>query len=118
MIDTQSGDINVRIVDPALLRLLRWEYDACEITGVEGRLHLHHVIPKQNPHCGDDLRENIVCMADWLHERYHAGDPMVKKLLARHVEERRSDVAAYISEKLGSPGALVDWFDRHYMEAV
>jgi hypothetical protein len=101
-----------RIKDPVLMRLLKHEYDECELTGVTAGLHLHHVVFKS--HSGDDLRQNIVCMVDWLHERYHAGDPMAMELLARHIEERRSDVAAYISEKLGSPGALVEWFERHH----
>lgn len=94
------------------MALLKYELDECEMTGATIGLHLHHVVFKS--HSGDDLRENIICMVDWLHERYHAGDPVVKKMLARHVEERRSDVAAYISEKLGSPGALIEWFNQHY----
>ena len=105
-----------RIKDPVLMRLLKHESDECEITGVTVGLPLHHVIFKS--HGGDDLRQNIICMVDWLHDRYHASDPKAMELLARHIEERRSDVAAYISEKLGSPGALVEWFDRHHMEAA
>lgn len=101
-----------RIENKALMRLLKYEYDECSLTGVTINLHLHHVIFKS--HGGDDLRENIICMADWLHERYHKGDPLVKRMLADHVEHFRSDVAAYISEKLGSPGALVEWFERHH----
>lgn len=109
MIDSKDA---ARIKDPALMRLLKFENDECEITGVTVNLHLHHVIYKS--HGGDDLRQNIVCMADWLHERYHAHDPMVRKMLADHIETFRSDVAAYISEKLGSPAALVEWFERHH----
>lgn len=105
-----------RIKDPALLGLLKYELDECELTGVTINLHLHHVVFKSQG--GDDLRQNIICMADWLHERYHAGDPKVREMLARHVDEYRSDVAAYISEKLGSPGALVEWFNQHYESKV
>ncbi len=108
MIDSKP---KARIKDPALMRLLKHECDECELTGVTAGLHLHHVVFKSQG--GDDLRQNIVCMVDWLHERYHASDPIAMELLARHVEERRSDIAAYISEKLGSPGALVEWFERH-----
>lgn len=44
---------------------------------------------------------------------YHRADPEAMLLVARHVNDRRSDVAAYISEKLGSPEALLYWFERH-----
>jgi len=100
-----------RIKDPALLRLLKYQYDECEITGETSGLHLHHVIFKGQQ--GDDLRENIVCMVDWFHDEYHRGSPAAMKLLAEHVDGRRPDVAGYIAEKLGSAEALLEWFSRH-----
>lgn len=106
----------MRIKDPALLRLLKLEFDSCEITEETGDLHLHHVVFKSGAHRGDDLRENIICLAGWLHEAYHRGDTEARLLLARHVNEVRTDVAAYISEKLGGPEALISWFERHGLE--
>ena len=105
-----------RIKDTALLALLKLECDSCEITGETESLHLHHVILKSGAHRGDDLRENIICLAGWLHEAYHRGDPEARLLVARHVNEVRTDIAAYISEKLDSPEALLFWFERHGLE--
>jgi hypothetical protein len=100
-----------RIKDPALLELLKYEHDCCELTGETENLHLHHVIFKS--HGGDDLRANIVCMVGWLHDAYHAGDRAARQRLAHHVNTERTDVAAYISEKLSGPEALLEWFSRH-----
>jgi hypothetical protein len=100
-----------RIRDPQLMKLLKHEYDECAITGVTAGLHLHHVIFKS--HGGDDLRSNIVCVSDTLHTRYHAADPVARRLLAEHIDVFRPDVACYIAEKLGSAVALLDWFERH-----
>lgn len=108
MIDLRPA---ARIKDPALLTRLKFEYDECELTGETQSLHLHHVIFRS--HCGDDLRQNIVCMARWKHDLYHAGDPQTMFELAVLVEHVRSDVAGYISEKLGSPAALLVWFAKH-----
>lgn len=101
----------VRIKDPALMTLLKWECDECELTGETDDLHLHHVIFKS--HSGDDLRQNIICVVEWMHSRIHAGDPVAKQHLSAHVEFKRTDIAGYISEKLGGPDALLEWFNRH-----
>lgn len=100
-----------RIRDTALMKLLKFRFDCCEITGVTSGLHLHHVIYKS--HSGDDLVANIICMSDTLHTRYHAGDPVARRLVAEHVDTLRPDVACYIAEKLGSAEALLEWFERH-----
>lgn len=100
-----------RIKDPILLRLLKYEYDECEITGVTHELHLHHVIFKS--HVGDDVRENIICLTEAVHTRYHQGNPRIRLLIARHIDDYRPDVACYIAEKLGGAEALLDWFYRH-----
>lgn len=102
-----------RIKDSALLAMLKLEYSSCEITGATGALDLHHVILKSGAHRGDDLRENIICLDHNLHMDYHRGDPQAMLAVAKHVNNRRSDVAAYISEKLGSADALLHWFERH-----
>lgn len=100
-----------RLKDPALLALLKFEYDECELTGATEDLHNHHVIFKSQG--GDDVRENIVCLVSWMHDKIHAGDPVAKQHLAAHIEYKRTDVAGYISEKLGGPDALLEWFARH-----
>jgi len=107
----------MRIKDPALLRYLKLSYDECEISGETQNLHLHHVIFKSGAHRGDDLRSNIICLAGWLHEAYHRGDPEARLLLALHVNEVRTDVAAYIAEKLDGPEALLSWFERHGLDS-
>lgn len=91
------------------MRLLKFELDECELTGVVAGLHLHHVVFKS--HGGDDVRPNIVCMVGWLHDRYHAGDPVVMERLAIHIKTVRVDTAAYIAKKTG---ALDAWYARHY----
>ena len=101
----------MRIKDPALLALLKYEHDECELSGETWLLHLHHVIFKS--HQGDDLRSNILCMVDDLHRRYHAGDPEVMLMVANHVNDSRPDIAGYISDKLGGPDHLLLWFERH-----
>lgn len=108
---TQDLKRPARIKDPALMRLLKFEYDCCEISGLTGDLHLHHVILKGQG--GDDLRENIICMSKKLHELYHQGQPAARLLIAQHVDTQRPDVACYIAEKLGSADALLEWFARH-----
>lgn len=100
-----------RIKDPVLLRLLKFEFDCCEITGVTTDLHLHHVIFKS--HGGDDIRENIICISESVHTPYHQGNARIKLLVARHVDEFRPDVACYIAEKLGGADPLLEWFRRH-----
>lgn len=102
--------MTARIKDPALLRLLKFEFDECEISGVTSGLHLHHVIYRSQG--GDDLRCNIVCLSDELHTQYHAGNPWARGLLAKHIDENRHDVASYIAEKRGADG-LLEWFARH-----
>lgn len=101
----------MRIKDPALLELLKYEYDECELTGETYNLHLHHVIFRTQG--GDDLRSNIVCMVGYYHDLYHGGDAETRQQLAHHVNTKRTDVAAYISEKLAGPEALLEWFARH-----
>lgn len=105
-----------RIKDPALMKLLKHEYDCCEITGETFGLHLHHVVLKS--HRGDDLRGNIICVSDKLHVRYHAADPVARRLVAEHVDTHRPDVACYIAEKLGSAEALLEWFSKHGVEGT
>lgn len=104
---------HARIKDTALLAILKLEYDSCEITGATDNLDLHHVILKSGAHRGDDLRQNIICLEHNLHMKYHRGDLEAMRAVARHVNSKRTDVAAYISEKLGSPEALLHWFERH-----
>lgn len=103
--------MSLRIKDIALLTVLKLEYDESELTGETHDLHLHHVIFRS--HGGDDVRQNIVCLTRSQHEAYHSGDPAMRMALALHVDNKRPDVAAYIHEKLGGPGALLAWFERH-----
>lgn len=98
------------------MKLLKHHSDECEVTGVTAGLHLHHVIFKS--HGGDDLRCNIICISDTLHTRYHAADAVARRMVAEHVDTFRPDVACYIAEKLGSAGALLDWFARHGIEGM
>lgn len=100
-----------RIKDPVLLKLLKFEYDECEISGFTVDLHLHHVIFRS--HGGDDLRCNIICVNENLHTLYHAGDAGTRLLVAEHVDTYRPDIANYIAEKLGGAPALLEWFSRH-----
>lgn len=100
-----------RIKDTALLARLKFESDECELTGATDDLHLHHVIFKGQG--GDDVRENIICLVSWMHDKIHAGDPVARQHLAAYIEHVRTDVAGYISEKLGGPDALLEWFARH-----
>lgn len=100
-----------RIKDPALLRVLKLEYDACEISWETRDLALHHVIYKS--HVGDDVRDNIVCLVERLHVGVHAGLPSAKRLLAQHIRDNRQDVAEYIARKLGGETQLLEWYERH-----
>ena len=101
----------MRIKDTALLSALKLYYDECEITGETSRLHLHHVILKSQG--GDDLRENILCVAGWLHDDYHQARKEARYMIARHVATLRPDVALYVSEKLGSEDAYEWWLEQH-----
>lgn len=105
-----------RIKDTALMKLLKFRFDCCEITGVTSGLHLHHVIYKS--HSGDDLAVNIICISDALHTRYHAGDAVAKRMVAEYIDTFRPDVACYIAEKLGSADALLEWFAKHGIEGT
>jgi hypothetical protein len=107
-----------RIKDPALMRLLKIELDECEISGVTTRLNLHHVLLKSagGGQRGDDVRANIICINEDLHTRYHHGDEEARRIIGRHIDNNRPDVACYIAEKLGSPDALLEWFARHGIE--
>lgn len=96
--------------DPALLRLLHFEYDECCLCGVTYPLHLHHVVFKS--HDGDDTRANILALCLNEHEFYHRGDPAVKQRLAEHLLAERPDVVEYLREMLGDGGAEV-WMERH-----
>lgn len=100
-----------RIKDTMLLKLLKFEYDECEISGETSGLHLHHVIFKSQG--GDDIRSNIICVVDSFHTLYHAGDPETRNMFAKHIDTHRPDTACYIAEKLGGAPALLEWFSRH-----
>lgn len=106
----------MRIKDQKLLKLLKIEYDECEITGVVSGLHLHHVIFKSQQ--GDDLRSNIICISDELHDRYHAADPVARRLVAEYIRDYRQDVFRYIASKLGGKGPQYEWFRRHGVEVI
>jgi hypothetical protein len=95
--------------DPGLLSILKLEHDCCEITGVTWDLHLHHVHLRSRG--GDDVRSNIVCIDQKLHERYHRGDDEVRAMLAWHVHDRRPDVAAYLDSRVD--GGFDRWFTDH-----
>lgn len=107
-----TGLKSPRIDDPGLMRLLKLQYDECEVTGVTRDLHLHHVIYKGGA-LGDDVRANIVCVNRDLHQRIHAGDKKALYLLGALVDRRRHDTARYIEAKLGGAPALLEWFKRH-----
>jgi hypothetical protein len=100
-----------RIKDPALLEVLKFEYDESELSGETGTLALHHVILRSKR--GDDLRENIVCVTSKEHVLYHAADPEMRAAMGALVRDVRLDVAHYITRKLGGPGALAAWLSRH-----
>lgn len=100
-----------RIKDTALLELLKYEADECEVTGLTGELALHHVIFKSQQ--GDDVRENIICLNGDLHRLYHSANPLARFLIAEHVDKNRPDIACYIAEKLGGAEPLLEWFSRH-----
>lgn len=100
-----------RIKDTVLLRVLKIEYDACEISWETGDLSLHHVIYRS--HGGDDARDNIICLVERLHVAVHAGDLAAKLLLAQHIHDNRQDVAEYITRKLGGETQLLAWYERH-----
>ena len=99
-----------RVRDPDLMRMLKLEYDCCELTGHTTGLHLHHVVLKSQG--GDDVRSNIVCIRDDAHTRYHAHDPVVRRLLAEHLLQRRPDVTSYLRDKLGEEPAI-QWMHSH-----
>lgn len=105
-----------RIKDPALLRLLKFEYDCCEMTGIVYNLHLHHVIFKS--HGGDDLRENIICITEAIHGLYHRGDHHTRLRVAQYIDQHRPDIGSYIAEKLGGGEPLLEWFTRHGLAPI
>ena len=92
------------------MALLKFEYDCCELSGVTYNLHLHHVLFRS--HGGDDVRANIVCMSNELHEAYHRSDAVARLMLAEHVFRKRRDVYAYLALKLG-PGPRDLWLEDH-----
>lgn len=104
-----------RVKNPSLMRLLKIEYDECELSGETSDLHLHHVIFKS--HGGDDMRQNIICLVEGLHTLYHRGDAETRRRVGEHVNEVRTDVAGYIADKLGGPDPLLEWFARHGVAA-
>ena len=101
----------VRRRDPALLRLLKFEYDECALCGVTWMLHLHHVVRRS--HGGDDVRANIVCLCQRCHDDYHLRrNDGVGASLARHLLTSRQDAVDYIRGKLGEDAAK-EWFNVH-----
>lgn len=97
--------------DPGLLAILKIEHDECELSGATGDLHLHHVIFRSQG--GDDVRGNIICLSQALHEAYHQrSDPLVRKALAAHVRFVRTDIWEYLILKLDEGGAEA-WLRRH-----
>lgn len=111
----QDFKVAPRIKDPVLLRLLKFELLECEVTGETFNLHLHHVIYKS--HGGDDVRGNIICLAESVHTAYHAGNYEAKLLIGTHIDTKRPDVARYLHDKLGGADALLEWFARHGLSA-
>lgn len=99
-----------RIKDTALLQLLKLEYDECEITGVTEDLHLHHVVLKSQG--GDDVRRNILCVAEELHWLYHHSNDNIRRMVALFVLNHRPDIHGYLRDKLGL-GARREWYYRH-----
>jgi 5-methylcytosine-specific restriction endonuclease McrA len=100
-----------RIKDTALLAALKLEHDCCEVTGETHNLHLHHVVFKS--HGGDDIRSNIVCLHQKLHDDYHAAKEEARYQVGRYIRTFRPDTMLYLQEKLGSATALVRWMERH-----
>jgi hypothetical protein len=98
-----------RVRNPLLLALLKLDYDECELTGQTWGTHLHHVVFKV--HGGDDVRANIVNLAEELHLRYHRADRQVMRQLALHVRDARPDTVRYLNHKVD--GGFGPWFDRH-----
>lgn len=86
--------------DPALLRLLAFEYDECATCGTTETLHLHHVLYRS--HGGDDVRGNIVPLCRRCHEGVHRGE---KAALYAHIRTGRPDVVAYLRQRLGESQA-------------
>jgi len=101
----------MRIRDPALLRLLHFEYDECVLCGRTQLLHLHHVVLRSQG--GDDVRANILALCNECHSGYHThrSDGFGARL-AVYVQGYRPDTYAYLVEKLGIGGAEA-WFHAH-----
>lgn len=94
--------------DPDLLRLLKYEYDCCDICGVTEPLHLHHVLLRSQG--GDDVRANIICLCMGCHDDYHRNSGTgARRRVAEYVRLERPDTIAYMVEKLGE-GAVDNWF--------
>ncbi len=86
----------MRLRDPALLRLLKYQYDECALCGRTELLHLHHVLFRS--HGGDDVRANIVCLCRPCHDGVHRGT--TKNVLSAYLQEHRPDVVEYLISKL------------------
>jgi len=94
--------------DPALLRLLKYEYDECAICGLTVGLHLHHILLRSRG--GDDVRANIVPLCLGCHIGYHDGSK--RALLAEYLCDHRPDSIEYLVEKLGK-GGMESWLAVH-----
>lgn len=99
-----------RVVNSDLLKMLHLEFEACEVTGRTGRLHLHHVVLRSQG--GDDVRGNLLTIHDGLHEAYHRAEPHARFLIGTHIRDHRPDILDYLRTKLGE-GAATEWLTRH-----
>lgn len=97
--------------DPALLKLLHFEFDSCVLCGTTHQLHLHHVVFRSQG--GDDIRSNLVMFCLECHQGYHTSrSDGYGARLATYIQGYRPDTYAYLVEKLGVSGAEV-WFEKH-----
>lgn len=55
--------------------------DRCRLCGVEGHLHLHHLVPRSLSRAGRDDPDNLIGLCASCHYGHHEGMPIPRRVL-------------------------------------
>ena len=86
----------------------------CALTGSIERLELHHILSRGAGR-GDDVRANLVFLAQEMHRRITANDPAAREMLGRYIVAEKPEFFYYLTGKLGSKVKARDWMRRRLL---
>ena len=61
------------------------------------------------------MRGNLLVLHDDLHVRYHAADPVARRLVAEHIRDNRPDIIEHLSDRYGKEW-FQEWMAQHLAE--